>query len=187
MRKKVFTPKGVNPALWRAHKMAQRAEAHRIKDSQLEKVLPVLTAKPEERPEGLPERSNITWPGKDGNLVHGPGDPAKQGNKHAKPKTAPGDVDRFDEAYKVMKTIDVTAFNFHSEKHFTWWLERAILAAEFECVGLAWCYQNGSYDLQLSPETIKRYVVKYTAERAPFCSRDGLLFLRERNIDDGKH
>jgi hypothetical protein len=179
--KKVFTPKGINPAVWRAHKTALRAQARRLADEQKERAFEVLTAKPEERPEGLPPAAGISWPDKSGNLVPPVGDLAKQAHKGARAKPGAGARDKFDDAYQAMKTVDVTAFNFQAEQHFVWWLKRAIAAAEFECVGLAWCYQNGAYDLKLSTETVKRYVVKHTADRAEFVSRDGLLFIREKD------
>jgi hypothetical protein len=162
--------------------MALRADARRRADALAETAMQAATAKPEERPEGLPPGAGISWPDNSGHLVQPVGDPRKQGNKGKASKPGAGAADRFDDAYQAMKTVDVTAFNFQAEKHFVWWLERAIKAADFECVGLAWVYQNGAYDLKLSTETVKRYVVKHTADRAEFVSRDGLLFMRERLV-----
>ena len=94
----------------------------------------------------------------------------------AKPGTKkPGDADQ---SLKHLKTFDLVAFNKNAEQIFceliVGWLQEegdqpvsAVLA-------------EGAFELDVSTETVKRYLLKHSARRAEFRVQDGMVSLRER-------
>jgi hypothetical protein len=59
-------------------------------------------------------------------------------------------------------------------------LEGKITGADFGGVSVGWCLGNAAFELNVSTETIKRYLAKHTADAAEFRVVDGIILLRER-------
>lgn len=180
MPKKTSTPKGVNPAVWRAHRAALRRN---IKQKQEDEDFLSRAVVADQPPNGWPDKTgklvlDVDPRAKQAAAVGPPPGPKKA--KGSKPKTAAGDRDQILQSLALLKSVDITAFNRDAEIHFVWWLKDAISKADFQMVRLSWCYQNAAYELNISTETVKRYVVKHTADRAEFISKDGFLLIREK-------
>ena len=75
-----------------------------------------------------------------------------------------------------LKQFDIVAFNRNSEKAFRHRLTQMLTITPVMAISTV--IQELSYDLDISPETAKRYVYKHTASRAPFCIREGGISLR---------
>lgn len=65
-----------------------------------------------------------------------------------------------------LKTTDITAFNSQAERRFCELV--ASLLVEIGDVTPHICYQEASFELNISPATAKRYFMKHTARRARF-------------------
>lgn len=82
--------------------------------------------------------------------------------------------------WRRQKSLDIVAFNGGAEQEFCLWLESAILAEEYQAVSIGWVLSNGAFHLDVSIETVKRYLGKYTADLAPFHSDGKIVTLRRK-------
>ena len=78
-----------------------------------------------------------------------------------------------------LKKLDLIEFNQSAEGYFCTLLKQMILA-DGGRTGYLQAVQEIAYRLDISTETAKRYVLKYTARSAPFEVRDGLITLRKK-------
>lgn len=88
-------------------------------------------------------------------------------NRHGKVK----DKDKFRSELQeltAVKQIDANLFNGMAEKLFVKWLLYRLCGLP-DGLSTAWVRKNGAYFLDLSTETIKRYLWKHTADEAEFC------------------
>lgn len=81
-----------------------------------------------------------------------------------------------DEDTKNLKMTDVVAFNRACETEFVALVSK--LAARGG-VAYSTVISECAFELDVSIETIKRYVIKHTASRAEFTIADGFIFLRQ--------
>lgn len=167
------------------------AEPDQISDEKARKKGAAKTPMlPAEKPSKAKPRPAL-WPDEKG-LLTLPGDPAgKRAGATAKPpagdrerpklpKPAVKHESRQDADWRALKQLDITNFNFHSERFFVEWLTKRLQAEDFECLAVSWVLGNAAYELDISTETVKRYVAKHTADRAEFYVFDGFIALRER-------
>jgi hypothetical protein len=96
--------------------------------------------------------------------------------------TSPRGSSSSSSSWRSMKSIDIVAFNAGAEDRFCQWLLAKLEEEDFGTVSVGWVKSNASYDLNVSPETIKRYIIKFTADAAPFVSEGG--FIRRRHSDE---
>lgn len=82
-----------------------------------------------------------------------------------------------------LKKLDIVEFNSAAEKHFVTLVKQMILA-DGGRTGYLGAVQEVAYRLDISPETAKRYILKYTARSAPFEIQDGLIMLRKKKASD---
>lgn len=82
-------------------------------------------------------------------------------------------------AWRRLKSLDIVGFNMGAEGHFVQWLAAKIASEEYQAVSLGWVYSNAAFELDVSIETIKRYIGKYTADAAPFRSDGKVITFRE--------
>lgn len=71
-----------------------------------------------------------------------------------------------DKSFKNQKHVDLMAFNASAEDRFIEKVRLMIEKSGRTVIPIAKVYQECSYDLNVSPQTIKRYLVKHSAERA---------------------
>ncbi len=76
-----------------------------------------------------------------------------------------------------LKSVDVCAFNAGAEIAFVA-RSRELIRAAGGAIACSVVAQELAFDLDVSVETVKRYIVKHSASRGEFCSERG--FLRER-------
>jgi hypothetical protein len=81
-------------------------------------------------------------------------------------------------SWREQKLLDACSFNQGAERHFCAWLAGKLQSEEFNAVSVAWVLANAAFELDVSIETIKRYVAKHTADAAEFKSDRGMLTLR---------
>lgn len=77
---------------------------------------------------------------------------------------------------RSLKSQDIVAFNQSAEAYFIFWLSKYL--KKKKSVTVTWVLQNASFELDLSPETIKRYLLKHTAEKADFKQESGVVTLK---------
>ena len=82
-------------------------------------------------------------------------------------------------SWRCLKSLDIVGFNQGAERAFVQMLLLKLQSPGARNVSIGWVLSNAAYDLNLSPASIKRYIVKFTADRAPFVSEDGYMRLRE--------
>jgi hypothetical protein len=70
----------------------------------------------------------------------------------------------------ALKVADVCAFNIQAETAFVYWLSEKLAGSKGEGKPPAWVVQNAAYELDISLDTAKRYLIKHTADRAEFHS-----------------
>ncbi len=76
-----------------------------------------------------------------------------------------------------LKAFDIVTFNRNAERHFCHLLKQMLTLQS--PLSIFTIIQELSYDLNISPETAKRYLYKHTASRADFALRDGQIVLRD--------
>jgi hypothetical protein len=74
--------------------------------------------------------------------------------------------------------VDIVSFNAGAEAHFVLWLTAKIKASDGQAVGIGWVYSNAAFELDISIETVKRYLLKHTADLAEFHSDGRAITLR---------
>lgn len=93
--------------------------------------------------------------------------------------TSESQSSRSSQSWRSLKSSDVTSFNAGAEAHFVLWLTARINAAEFRAVSIGWVYSNAAYELDISVETVKRYLMKHTADLAEFHSDGKVITVRD--------
>lgn len=84
--------------------------------------------------------------------------------------------------HRRLKAFDIVSFNRNAERSFCNRLYQMLtLTPE---LSLHTVVQELSFDLDISPETAKRYLYKHTASRARFALRDGHIVLRDPPKED---
>lgn len=84
-----------------------------------------------------------------------------------------------------LKKLDLVEFNHVAESAFTSLLRQMILA-DGGRTGYMTAVQDIAYRLDISTETAKRYILKYTARSAPFELQDGLIRLRKKGSNHAR-
>ena len=79
--------------------------------------------------------------------------------------------------FKALKSIDPTAFNGQAEQAFVELVRRMIEVKNGNPVALAAVYQETAYKLDVSTETVKRYLFKHSAETAELRVFGKMVFL----------
>jgi len=74
------------------------------------------------------------------------------------------------EHWRGSKATDIVSFNAGAELHFINWLNQKISRSRTKSVSVGWAISNAAYELDVSVATIKRYLMKHTADMAPFKS-----------------
>jgi hypothetical protein len=92
--------------------------------------------------------------------------------------TLAGLSSRSRDSWRLLKSLDIIGYNQGAERAFVEWLIKAIKEQPEQSVSISWVKANAAYKLDLSPETIKRYIIKHTSDYAPFVSEGGALRLR---------
>ncbi len=95
--------------------------------------------------------------------------------KHTQPATAEP------EHWRSAKAVDLVAFNAGAEARFITWLADRITRSEDHALAAGWVISNAAYELDVSPATIKRYLMKFTADAAPFASNGKFITLRPQS------
>ncbi len=88
------------------------------------------------------------------------------------------------DGWKQWKCDDAVQFNAGAEGAFCRLL-RVWIGEGGGCVAVAFVLQNAAYKLDVSPVTVKRYLLKYTAEGAPFTINGKGVELRVAGDGDG--
>lgn len=81
-------------------------------------------------------------------------------------------------ASSALKHLDIVAFNMNAERIFVDWLTDRLTREEFGAVSISWVISNAAYGLDVSPETVKRYLLKHCADDAPFVVEAGMVRLK---------
>ena len=117
-----------------------------------------------------------------------PGQGAPKGSRsralprlQAKPRTATSEQQssRSFYSWQSQKLLDICSFNAGAESTFVIWLTERLGSEEFGAVTVGWLLSNAAFELDVSIETIKRYLAKHTADRAEFHSDGKIVTLRE--------
>jgi len=82
-------------------------------------------------------------------------------------------------SWRQAKPVDLVAFNGGAEAHFITWTTQRIRHSRTKSIDVNWLISNAAYELDVSVLTIKRYLQKHTADRAPFKSNGKSLWLRK--------
>ena len=77
----------------------------------------------------------------------------------------------------ALKAVDVIAFNTASERAFVGFLTEFVST---ERVTVLDAIRESAFELNVSTETAKRYLLKHTARRASFAIESGVVVLRQR-------
>lgn len=75
----------------------------------------------------------------------------------------------------ALKAIDVIAFNTQAERSFVGFVSELVSAERVSVVDVI---RESAFELNVSTETAKRYLLKHTARRASFAVVDGVVVLR---------
>lgn len=81
----------------------------------------------------------------------------------------------------ALKSMDLVAFNASCEARFVEYLASLLVDGPMTVVDVL---RECAYDLDVSVETVKRYLLKHSARRARFEVRDGRVALRSGNERD---
>lgn len=82
-----------------------------------------------------------------------------------------------DDETKKLKTTDIVAFNKCAEAEFVSLLSKLCARGG---VAYSTALTECAFELDVSIETVKRYIAKHTASRAEFALQDGFIFLRPK-------
>ncbi len=86
--------------------------------------------------------------------------------------------------FKSLKTMDPTAFNGQAEQRFVELVRQMIERNGSKPVAIAKVYQDGAYALDVSVETVKRYLFKHSAERAELRVFGKAVMLNPNYVED---
>lgn len=70
-------------------------------------------------------------------------------------------------SFKGQKHVDLMTFNALAEEAFVELVRKLIEDSGRVAVPIGMVYQEGAYELNVSPQTAKRYLVKFSARRGP--------------------
>lgn len=84
-------------------------------------------------------------------------------------------------SWRGLKSLDICSFNQGAELYFVGWLTEKIETADYNAVSLGWVISNAAFELDISTETAKRYIIKHTADKAEFYSDGKVITLRKKN------
>lgn len=79
-----------------------------------------------------------------------------------------------------LKLVDSVAFNRWAEDEFIVIVRELIGENPHTRVQVSEVVREVAYELKVSPETVKRYILKHSARRAEFRQHDGWLFLNPK-------
>lgn len=68
--------------------------------------------------------------------------------------------------FKNQKHVDLMAFNASAEDQFVEIVRKLIEDSGRTTIPIGTVYQEGAYELNVSPQTVKRYLIKHSAKRA---------------------
>jgi len=69
-------------------------------------------------------------------------------------------------SFKSQKHVDLMAFNASAEELFVEIVRKLIEDSGRTTISIGTVYQEGAYELNVSPQTVKRYLIKHSARRA---------------------
>ena len=79
-----------------------------------------------------------------------------------------------------LKSVDLVAFNYSAERRFVD-VVRAFLREEGSPQSVNSVIAEGAFELDVSTETAKRYLLKHSARRAEFRIDKKMVFLRQKD------
>jgi hypothetical protein len=79
-----------------------------------------------------------------------------------------------------LKLVDAVAFNRWAEEEFIGITRELMGENPHTRVQVSEVVREVAYELKISPETVKRYILKHTARRAEFRQHDGWMFLNPK-------
>ncbi len=77
-----------------------------------------------------------------------------------------------------LKDLDILTFNRQAERAFCELVTRWIEASEGQALDVSWVIREAAFELDISPETAKRYLLKHSAQNASFVVADRCVRLR---------
>jgi len=95
---------------------------------------------------------------------------------HTCSTTRAQDPDQRAQELDALKVTDIIAFNYSAEKAFV-----ALVKTLTPCT-CAQVLAESAFELNISIETARRYLLKHTARRAEFEIHDDIVFARSRNV-----
>jgi hypothetical protein len=123
----------------------------------------------------------------DGTILPGVGAPSVSSSQHSplqrpkhRKKTPQEQSSSSWERWRSLKSLDIVSFNLGAEEYFVRWLCAKLDGEEFGAVTVGWVLSNAAFELNVSTETVKRYLMKHTADRAEFKSDGKVVVLREK-------
>ena len=69
--------------------------------------------------------------------------------------------------FKSQKHVDLMSFNAQAEDAFVELVRKLIEESGRTAIPIGMVYQEAAYELNVSPQTAKRYLIKHSARRAP--------------------
>lgn len=78
---------------------------------------------------------------------------------------------------RVLKSADLVAFNELADEYFVHLVRELLAEAPGNKVKTTEVLREASYEIGVSPETVKRYLLQHTARRAEFRVFQGYVFL----------
>lgn len=90
---------------------------------------------------------------------------------------------------RVLKSADLVAFNELADEYFVHLVRELLTESPTEKIKTTEVLRESSYEIGVSPETIKRYLMQHTARRAEFRVFQGYVFLNPNFIsrDEDEH
>ncbi len=88
-------------------------------------------------------------------------------------------ADKADTELKALKTIDIISFNARAEERFVALLATLVKSSENNEITIIEAIRECAFELDISTETAKRYLLKHTARHARFQIQNGKVRLRQ--------
>ena len=82
----------------------------------------------------------------------------------------------------TLKAIDLTEFNSRAEQAFVEMVAAFVQECGSQPPRVREVLAEAAFELNISIETAKRYLLKHSARRAEFAVTGGIVTLRERNV-----
>ena len=83
---------------------------------------------------------------------------------------------------RVLKSADLVAFNELADEYFVHLVRVLLTESPTEKIKTTEVLREASYEIGVSPETIKRYLMQHTARRAEFRVFQGYVFLNPNYV-----